>query len=56
MPWKNIKLVPRSDDEPKYNPKNKTDRKIVSLVIGSIVVLALIAVGLFVIYYTLIKK
>ena len=38
MPWKNIKLVERSDDEPAFNSHNKTDRKILGLVIVSVVV------------------
>lgn len=53
MPWKNIKLVPRSDDEPAFNSKNKTDRKILTLVIVSSVILTIIAVGLIILFYTL---
>lgn len=56
MPWKNIKLVPRSDDEPKFNPNNRTDRKILTLVIISCLVLITIAIGLFVLYFTVFNK
>lgn len=53
MPWKNIKLVERSDDEPAFNSHNKTDRKILGLVIVSVIVLLALAVGCFVLFYTL---
>ena len=55
MPWKNIKMVPRSENEPKFNPNNKTDRKILSLVILSSVILTVIAIGLFVLYFSIFK-
>ena len=55
MPWKNIKLEPRSENEPKFNPNNKTDRKILSFVIFSVVILGAIAVGLFVLYFSVFR-
>ena len=55
MPWKNIKLVPRSDDEPKFNPKNSTDRKILTWIIVSCSLLAVVAVVLFIVYFSIFK-
>ena len=40
----------RSDDEPKFNPKNKTDRKIVFTIILLVSVLLLLIAGLITIY------
>ena len=52
MPWNTkIKLEPRGDKDPKFDPKNKTDRKILFLVVISVTVLTIIAVGLFLLYY-----
>ena len=52
MGWNTkIPLEPRGDDEPKFNPRNKTDRKIFLIVLFSVLALTLIATGLFVIYY-----
>ena len=51
MLWKDVKMEKRSDDEPKFNPQNKTDRKIVIAVIISVSVLLLILAGLIVLYY-----
>ena len=56
MPWNTkIKLEPRGDEDPKFNPHNKTDRKILFLVIISVSVLTAIAVGLFLLYYLVLK-
>lgn len=52
MPWNTkIKLEPRGDNDPKFNPNNKTDRKILLFVIVSVSILTVIAVGLFLLYY-----
>ncbi len=52
MPWNTkIKLEPRGDEDPKFDPHNKTDRKIlIAVVVSSIVIIGII-VGLFCIYY-----
>lgn len=50
---KNQKMEPRSDNEPKYNPNNPTDRKIVRTVIITSAFLTLVAIGLIVIYFVL---
>ena len=51
MLYKDVKMEKRSDDEPKFNPNNKTDRKIVLTVsILSGVLLLLIGV-FFAIYF-----
>ena len=50
MLWKDIKMEERSDDEPKFNPKNKTDRKIVFTIILLVSVLLLLIAGLITIY------
>jgi hypothetical protein len=55
MPWKNIKLVPRSDDEPKFNAKNATDRKILTSIIVSCSILVVIAVILFILYFSVFR-
>ena len=49
------KLEPRAENEPKFNPNNKTDRKIVTVVIISVSVGIVLLVGLFLIYYLLFK-
>ena len=51
MLYKDVKLEPRSDKEPKFNPKNKTDRKILLTIILSCAVLIALIVGLIIIYY-----
>ena len=56
MPWNTkIKLEPRGENDPKFNPKNKTDRKILLLVVLSVTVLTIIAVGLFLLYYLVLR-
>ena len=45
------KLEPRGDNEPKFNPNNKVDRKIVTILGVSMGVLILLAVACFLIYY-----
>ena len=47
---KNNKMTPRPDHEPKFDPSNKTDRKIVSLVLISLLVVAVLVSGLILIY------
>lgn len=46
-----IKLEPRGDKDPKFDPNNKVDRKIMKWVIISSVILLLIIAALFTIYY-----
>lgn len=54
MAFEKIKLEPRSENEPKFNKNNKTDRKILTIVIVSSVIL-LVLVGLcFWLYYSII--
>ena len=55
MLWKDIKMEERSDDEPKFNPKNKTDRKIVLTIILLVSVLLLLIAGLITIYILFFK-
>lgn len=50
MLWKDVKLEKRSDDEPKFNPKNKTDRKIVFTIILLVSILLVLIAGLIVLY------
>lgn len=50
---KNQKMEPRSDNEPKYNPNNATDRKILRTVIVTSIILIILIVALFVVYFTL---
>ena len=49
---KNQKMEVRGENEPKYNPNNPTDRKIVRTVIWTSVLLTLIIIALIVIYFT----
>ncbi len=52
MPWNTkIKLEPRGDEDPKFDPHNKTDRKILIAVVVSSIIIVGIIVGLFCIYY-----
>ena len=51
MLYKDIKMEKRSDDEPKFNSKNKTDRKILLTVIIVIAILLVILGGLIALYY-----
>ena len=56
MLYKDVKMEKRGENEPKFNPKNKTDRKIVATMIILVTVLLLLIAGLIVLYYTVIKK
>jgi len=57
MAWNNrIKLEPRGEKDPKFDINNKTDRKILLIIIISLSILVLIAVGLFVVYYVFFKQ
>ena len=51
MLYKDVKLEQRSDKEPKFDPKNKTDRKILLTIIISCTILIALIVGLIIIYY-----
>ena len=50
MLYKDVKLEKRSDNEPKFDPKNKTDRKIMLTVIILTSVLLLL-IGVFIALY-----
>lgn len=57
MPWNSrIKLEPRGEKDPKFDPNNKTDRKIMMAIIISVSVLTVIAAGLFVLYFLVFKN
>ncbi|NCA96825.1 MAG: hypothetical protein EOM77_01380 [Bacteroidia bacterium] len=47
---RNKKMTPRPDHEPKFDPSNKTDRRIVLLVLISLFVVAILITGLVLIY------
>ncbi len=54
MLWKNVELEKRNENEPKFNPKNKTDRKIVStlfIVLGIAVTLLAGVIALYFIFF-----
>lgn len=53
MIYKDIKMEERPENEPKFNSKNKTDRKIMITVISVLAVLLVFVVMLIIIYYTL---
>ena len=53
MLYKDIKMEERPENEPKFNSKNKTDRKIVITIISVLAVLIVFVVMLIIIYYTL---
>ena len=53
MAFEKIKLEPRSENEPKFNKNNKTDRKILTFVILSSLVLIALIVVCFILYYSL---
>ena len=53
MAFEKIKLEPRSDNEPKFNKNNKTDRRILTFVIISSVILTALIIGCFILYYSL---
>ncbi len=56
MLWKDVKLEKRSENEPKFNGKNKTDRKILITVISVVSVLILLIVGFILLYYLVIRQ
>ncbi len=49
------KLEPRGENEPKYDPNNKTDRKIVNFIIITVCILLIIAAGCFLLFYLLLS-
>ena len=53
MLWKDVKLEERNENEPKFNPKNKTDRKIVITISIVVAVLLLLIAGLFTLYFVI---
>ena len=55
MLWKDVKLEKRAENEPKFNAKNKTDRKIVTIIIITVAVLLALIAGFVCLYYFVIK-
>ena len=55
MLYKDVKLEKRSDKEPKFNPKNKTDRKIVLTIVLLVSILLLVLGGLIALYLIFFK-
>ena len=51
MLWKDVKLEERMENEPKFNPKNKTDRKILITIIVLVSALVLLIIGLVTLYF-----
>ena len=51
MPFKNIKMEPRGENEPKYNPNNKTDRKLLHTLMWLVFALVVILGGLITLYF-----
>lgn len=52
---KNQKMEPRGENEPKYNPNNATDRKIVRTVAWTSIILTILIIALFVVYFVYFK-
>ena len=50
MLYKDVKMEKRGENEPKFNPKNKTDRKIVLTMVLLVTILLLLIAGLIVLY------
>lgn len=50
------KLEPRGENEPRFDPNNKTDRSIFKILTISVVILTIIAVGCFLIYFLVFQK
>ena len=56
MPWNaNGKLEPRGEKDPKFDPHNKTDRKIVLTVVIAVSILLVVVGGLFSLYFFVFK-
>ena len=51
MLYKDVKLEKRSEDEPKFNKNNKTDRKIVLTIVILVAALLVILGGLIALYF-----
>ena len=51
MLYKNVKMEERGDKDPKFDPHNKTDRKILTFIIVSVSILLLLIGGCIAIYY-----
>ncbi len=51
MLYKNIKMEERGEKDPKFNPQNKTDRKILTLIIVSVSILLVLIGALIAVYY-----
>ena len=51
MLYGNVKLEERGDKDPKFNPNNKTDRKILTFIIVSVSILLLLIGACIAIYY-----
>ena len=50
MLYKDVKMEKRGENEPKFNPKNKTDRRIVLTMVLLVSILLLLIAGLIVLY------
>lgn len=48
-------MEPRGENEPKYNPNNATDRKIVRTVAWTSIILTILIIALFVVYFVYFK-
>ena len=55
MLYKDVKMEKRGENEPKFNPKNKTDRKIVLTMVLLVTILLLLIAGLIVLYVLFFK-
>ena len=55
MLYKDVKMEKRGENEPKFNPKNKTDRKIVLTMVLLVTILLLLIAGLIVLYILFFK-
>ncbi|MCD8209212.1 MAG: hypothetical protein LUC31_00065 [Coprobacillus sp.] len=51
MPLRDDHLEERSEDEPKYNPHNKTDRRLLMMLLSIAFIVLVIVVTLIVCYY-----
>ena len=51
MLYGDVKLEERGDKDPKFNPKNKTDRKILIFVLVAVGILLILIAALITIYY-----
>ena len=55
MLYKDVKLEKRSENEPKFNKNNKTDRKIVLSIVIVVACLLVLLAGAIALYFLVIK-